>query len=358
MATLTNEASSMSALPISPVTLNAISSPGSAGGPWQFDLLGYPTTADSGPDRVPASPSASPATAKVSPTPGISGPSGSISSASAALQKSLASKLRQRPFGSTECVLTWKVKVTPSGRQFCQLAASMPRISETDGGLWPTHRASDAGPDVAKIDRSKTGLALPAAALLTEGSPWASPAARDYRHPNAKPYAQRGGGKKGEQLPNQAAQASTWSTPRASDGEKGGPNMSFGAGGVPLPAQAAQVSAWPTPTSLSPAKDGNNEAGNSAGLVAIRKHAMAAETAMDTSPSVACATVGQTSRSGERKDELLLGGLARSMSPAPTESRGGLNPEFVCWLQGYPAEWLFHAPANKPKPRFKMKSDG
>lgn len=27
-------------------------------------------------------------------------------------------------------------------------------------------------------------------------------AARDYRHPNAKSYAERGGGKKGEQLPN------------------------------------------------------------------------------------------------------------------------------------------------------------
>jgi hypothetical protein len=31
-----------------------------------------------------------------------------------------------------------------------------------------------------------------------------------------------------------------WSTPRASDGEKGGPNMSFGAGGTPLPTQAVR----------------------------------------------------------------------------------------------------------------------
>ena len=34
-----------------------------------------------------------------------------------------------------------------------------------------------------------------------------------------------------------------WGTPRGSDGEKGGPNMSFGAGGTPLPSQAAN---WPT----------------------------------------------------------------------------------------------------------------
>lgn len=33
--------------------------------------------------------------------------------------------------------------------------------------------------------------------------------------------------------------AEQWSTPRASDGEKGGPNQSFGAGGIPLPTQAA-----------------------------------------------------------------------------------------------------------------------
>jgi len=39
-------------------------------------------------------------------------------------------------------------------------------------------------------------------------------------------------------------QAKMWGTPRGSDGEKGGPNMSFGAGGTPLPSQAAN---WTTP---------------------------------------------------------------------------------------------------------------
>lgn len=39
-----------------------------------------------------------------------------------------------------------------------------------------------------------------------------------------------------------------WSTPRASDGEKGSPNQSFGAGGTPLPAQAAL---WATPRTIS-----------------------------------------------------------------------------------------------------------
>ncbi len=36
-----------------------------------------------------------------------------------------------------------------------------------------------------------------------------------------------------------------WSTPKATDGAKGGPGQSYGSGGTPpLPAQAAQ---WPTP---------------------------------------------------------------------------------------------------------------
>lgn len=55
-------------------------------------------------------------------------------------------------------------------------------------------------------------------------------------------------------------QASMWGTPRASDGEKGGPNQSFGAGGVPLPAMAVefQASAWPTPAARD-SKGANSE---------------------------------------------------------------------------------------------------
>ena len=39
--------------------------------------------------------------------------------------------------------MTWKEKATPSGRQYCQLAVSVHRTSETDCGLWPTPNASD-----------------------------------------------------------------------------------------------------------------------------------------------------------------------------------------------------------------------
>ena len=67
-------------------------------------------------------------------------------------------------------------------------------------GKWPTPKASDgemglprtSGRPVEKVTHLATAVRY-----------WATPAARDYRHPNKKPYAERGGGKKGEQLPNQ-----------------------------------------------------------------------------------------------------------------------------------------------------------
>lgn len=71
---------------------------------------------------------------------GISGRHGSTSSASAALQRSLASRLRQRldMRGSMECVPTWKNKATPSGRQYCQLVPQARRIDATGSGSLPT----------------------------------------------------------------------------------------------------------------------------------------------------------------------------------------------------------------------------
>jgi hypothetical protein len=76
---------------------------------------------------------------------------------------------------------------------------------------------------------------------------------------------------------------------------------------------------WPTPTSLAKAKDGYNEAGNSAGLVAIREHAIAMEDRSEwPTPTVAWAEGGQTSRSGDRKGEMLIGGLVRTMEPEPS----------------------------------------
>ncbi len=193
------------------------------------------------------------------------------------------------------------------------------------------------------------------------GSAWPTPATRDHKGANGEAHLENGTGRLHlDQLPNFVAhvweKGSAWptprtvtggpesaarkqelgrknsgggdlqaaaldwvtgsprATPRASDGEKGGPGQSFSGGGIPLPAQAA---AWET-------------------------------------PSVACATGGQMSRSGDRKDELLLTGQAvqvtdaASSLPVPaTYQVGGtsskdrriLNPLFVEWLMGWPPGW-------------------
>lgn len=151
------------------------------------------------------------------------------------------------------------------------------------------------------------------------------------------------------------AAAATWATPRASDGEKGGPNQSFGAGGVPLVAQASR---WST-------------------------------------PSVADSTGGRTSRSGDRKDELLLNSQAKAVSSWPTPTslsfaeshqpgnsasynatmelasslrgppketagetcsseRRTLNPLFVEWLMGWPTGWTASACSATELSRFKQ----
>jgi hypothetical protein len=241
---------------------------------------------------------------------------------------------------STECSLIWRARATAQGRLLFQLVPSMRRTDETDCGslrklwttpttpsggqtvpegtsvtgrrpdgskatvtlaneaamvaeLWPTPNASDGnggkGPRLGMTmtgrlpDGSKATVGLSAAAKMTADL-WPTPTSRDHKDGSYTPN-----------VPENAllgrtvwmADQALWSTPRASDGEKGGPNQSFGAGGQPLPAQAAQASGT--------VPDGSRDA---------------------------------------------------TVKPA-----GSLNPEFVCWLQGYPPEWLSSAPSEMPSAR-------
>ena len=80
---------------------------------------------------------------------GISRRHGSISSMSTRLQSFLGSRLQTRlgKAGSTIYSMRWSEKVTPAGRQYCQLVASAPRISVNDCSSerlgWPTAAARD-----------------------------------------------------------------------------------------------------------------------------------------------------------------------------------------------------------------------
>jgi hypothetical protein len=112
-------------------------------------------------------------------------------------------------------------------------------------------------------------------------------------------------------------QAEQWSTPKASDAEKGGPNMRGSKGDQPLPSQAAH---WET-------------------------------------PSVAVTAGTRRTKGGDRSSEFLLTGQAEELAkgvralamtdlslpdrptpsgPKSSETRRRLNPLFVEWLMGWP----------------------
>ena len=166
---------------------------------------------------------------------------------------------------------------------------------------------------------------------------WPTATANDFK--GSGPTLMRRDGKmRGDRLDYAAEQI--WSTPRASDGEKGGPNQSFSAGGVPLTAMASQ---WPTPgaakanndAGLMKSGDGRekpNKLGWAVGswptpVAADDQKSPEAHLAMKrrmpggprstitsltvltktwSTPSVADVTGGRMSRSGDRSDEALM----------------------------------------------------
>lgn len=82
------------------------------------------------------------------------------------------------------------------------------------------------------INGNGMGLTLALASKV-----WPTPAARDFKGANSAEHLEKSSGSLHlDQLPNFVEHL--WSTPMATDGEKGSPNQSFGAGGQPLSAQA------------------------------------------------------------------------------------------------------------------------
>ena len=131
----------------------------------------------------------------------------------------------------------------------------------------------------------------------------------------------------------------SWSTPKATDGAKGGPGQSYGSGGTPpLPAQAAQ---WPTPAA-------QNWKGSSADSVtrADGKSRMdllhyRAEQGF-TRPAPAIMPHGQQSSPHAPISRplwaFMIASHGRAVSRRILKGRAKqrLNPLFVRWLMGWP----------------------
>lgn len=168
---------------------------------------------------------------------------------------------------------------------------------ENQAKQWATPRGKEDG----QYQYSRGDKTKPVQTLTGQSMTWNTPQARDHFPPHSPEYIARKKAQ-GHGMANLNDQVDAWSTPRATDGEKGGPNQQFGAGGVPLPSQAAQ---WPTPTSLSFGE--SHQPGNS------RSYNKTMEMASFLPDQ-------ETEMHGEKS----------------SKERRTLNPRFVAWLMGWP----------------------
>lgn len=261
--------------------------------------------------HVPVSHSARQENKKVAPTIAISGPSGSGSSASAALLSSLENRLRVLfpTDGSIECILTWKLKVTPAGRQYCQLVPSMRPIEETGSGLWPTPTKTDAL-RCPSLEFTTKNITLNHAVL------WATPKASDPD--GGRTTKTKGGGN--AHLPIQVREL--WPTARASEAGPDFAKRDRSKTGMALPALAIETARITPPLDLWPTAASRDHKGGYVGG-RIRN----GKISMDTLDVAVQAASGTTTNG----------------SSAPMEKRGAspqLSPRFVFWLMGYPSSWV------------------
>jgi hypothetical protein len=166
---------------------------------------------------------------------------------------------------------------------------------------------------------------------------WLTPTTRDYKDsPGMSLAPRRDGASRTDLLPRQvyATMRALWATPTAS-ADKAIRTPAGARREVERdrsPDLAAQTLAlWPTPTSLAPPKDDYNGAGNSAGLVAIRRIALGLGVALGTTATGSSATTASCA--------------------------GSLDPAFVFWLMGYPRAFLDCAPqATRSSRSLRRKS--
>lgn len=334
------------------------SSPGSADGPSQLDLLDGLMPVPSGPPPARASRSRARAKDSEPMIQGICGrtyfacgePSGPLSAWENRLRKRLAM------VGSTECALVWREKATPAGQSIFRLSRSTRHTNGTGsiGSPWPTPKAATAGPDFAKLDRSLTGISLQTAMALVDRAEEVGVSA-----PSSP-----------EVCPPSAVTASPWSTPRSSDGEKGAPNQCFSGGGQPLPAQMYAASPWVTPATRDHKGSRTPEGSQDIRVGGQMLNEQMVETAdMATWPTVTSLSFKDSHQPGNcssmnKMMDLIVGPTAAS-GPTPTGSsattvkRGGSpTPAHPCWLMGFEAAWLYLAPQNSARPRTQKKSTG
>lgn len=347
MATSTPAASMTSAATTCAGTARCISSQASAAGRSDFAALDGGTTGPSVQARVPVSLTAPQAKRRAKKTRATSGRRCTGSSASRALQSSLASRLQAKMpcTGGMEYRLTWKERVTPRRRLIYALRASVPHISANACVGWATpktrdshgintpehlawkraqgHGCSDlvdqvntvAGwPTATATDALKCGRvsARPGCMGLAETvqlAGWNTPVVRDHMH-------SLGDGSNPRDLPRQLMLLTGWTTPSASDGDRGG-RVTQAMTGSSLAQQSRSITGWATPA----ARDSRY-------------------------PNRRSYQERSASSKGEQLCNQVVHGLISCLSPAAMESGVALvlNPAMSRWLMGFPEAWDQAAP--------------
>lgn len=210
---------------------------------------------------------------------------------SAGLLPSSARTCRGTPTDSSRhSFRLWKGWATALRAEYSRRPKPVTPCGESDCSSWPSAKTVSGG-----WERDRNG--------------WAAPTALDTNGPGVH-------GDGGTDLRTQVA---TWSAPKSSDAEKGGPNMSYSKGDtLPLPSQAAQWEA----------------------------------------PSVAVTEGSRMTRGGERSDELLLTGQAMEASgrlagPAAQNHKGSSECSIIRAdgksredILSYQAEQFFRLPSS------------
>lgn len=194
-----------------------------------------------------------------------------------------------------------------------------PRTDAAGSSCWLTAAASDSRSSARGT--TTTGVMHPGTSLTDAMREWATPNAQLHNYlEDPESYAARSARLVAEGTRplgvNLGQQAQTWQTPRASDGDKGGPNQTLK--GKPSLTAQARAEAWPTPA----ARDSKGANGPEH-LAKERGH-------HDQLPNAVALW------SGRPDPETSTGGPESS---PPTHTSRRLNPAFVEWLMGWPPNW-------------------